>query len=367
MNVNADLILVNAKALTMDHLNPVAEAVAISRDRVLAVGSYSEISTHRTGRTEIIDCQGFPLIPGINDAHCHVLATATSLSGLDCGGECISSLDDLLAEVSSQFNQIPPGRWIRGYGLEPGSLKESRYPTRWELDSVAPHNPVRLDHASGHATVLNTMALAAAGIKDDTPDPVEGVIDRDLANGQPTGLLLEMAGYLRERLGNTRSAQDLESSVSQLSKRLLSYGITSVQDAGPNNGIGTWETFQSLVSSGAMRQRMTMMAGAGKLEEFLEAGLGWSCGNESLRLGHAKIMLTLTTGDLHPAIEDLEKLTSNALALGFPYAVHAVEQEALAALLGLHPVHRLPDASPGRATPLQPCVTGSWQPHRTLR
>ena len=195
------------------------------------------------------------------------------------------------------------------------------------------------------------MALEAAGILADTPDPVEGVIGRDPATGQPTGLLLEMAGYLRERLGNTLSPQELQWSVSHLSEKLLSYGITSVQDAGPNNGAGHWDTFRSLVSSGSLRQRTTMMAGGPKLDEFLEAGLRWSSGDDALRLGHAKIMLTLTTGILHPAPEDLEKLATTALAQGFPYAVHAVEEEALAAMLDLTQVDRRPLEEPGRERP----------------
>ena len=349
MHHHASLILVNARVLTMDPHSPSAEAVAIASDKILAVGSNSDVSSLRSPRTEVIDCRGLPLIPGINDAHCHLLATAASLSGLDCGGKTATSLEELLSSVRVRAKEVPPGNWIRGFGLDPKVLRESRYPTRWELDIVAPQHPVRLEHASGHAAVFNSLGLEAAGIGSTTPDPVEGVIDRDPATAEPTGLLLEMAGYLRDKLGHTRSLAAMEWGVARLGERLLGYGVTSVQDAGPFNGFGQWKTLHSLVAGQVFRPRITMMAGAGKLEEFIEAGLGWASGDEWLRLGHAKIMLTLTTGDLHPAPDDLAQVASRALALGFPFAVHAVEQEALTAVLDMLPLNRSPSDRGGRA------------------
>ena len=349
------MLLVNARVLTMDPVNPCPEAVAVAGEKILAVGARADLSDYRASRTEVIDCQGLLLIPGLNDAHCHLLATAASLSGLDCGDEQVRSITGLLSAISQRAVGVPEGNWIRGYGLDPGRLEEARYPTRWELDLAAPRHPVRLDHASGHASVLNSPALEAAGIGRDTPDPMDGLIERDPVTGQPTGLLMEMAGFLRERLGNTRSRPEIERSVSRLSDKLLGYGITSVQDAGPNNGTRQWDTFGSLVSNKAFRPRVTMMAGAGRLDEFVHAGLCWSSGDDGLRLGHAKIMLTLTTGDLYPAPEDLERIASAALARGFPFAVHAVEREALAAVLDLPQLARPPqdDFRPAKtASPL---------------
>ena len=321
-------ILVNARALTLDPLKPSAEAVAIAGERIVAVGSNVHVSRLRGAKAETIDCKGLPLIPGINDAHTHVLAAAASLSGLDCRPPGTDSVAELLVALGNRAAGLPPGRWIRGYGLEPGALREERYPTRRELDAVAPDHPVRLEHSSGHATLLNSRGLAAAGISAETPDPPDGVIERD-EKGVPTGLLLEMGGHLRERLGRTRSPEELAAGVSHLSETLLSYGITSVQDAGPNNGTGQWETFQSLTSGQVFQPRVTMMAGVGKLSEISEAGLAWGSGDDRLRIGHAKIILTCTTGQLMPAPEDLAALALRARELGFPIAVHAIEQEAV--------------------------------------
>ena len=328
MESPASLILANARVLTLDPLNPRADAVAIAGEQIAAVGSSAQVSSLRGPETEIIDCKGLPLIPGLNDAHTHVLATAASLSALDCRSPDIDSVRKLLAAIRARAALLAAGQWIRGFGLEPGELREGRYPTLEELDSAAPEHPVRLEHSSGHACLLNSSALRAAGIGAGTSDPADGVIERD-ENGIPTGLLLEMGAYLRERLGRTRSPEEIAAAVAHLSKTLLSYGITSVQDAGPDNGIGQWETFQSLTSTQVFKPRVTMMAGVGKLHEMAEAGLGWSSGDDRLRIGHAKLMLTCTTGQLMPARQDLIELAVRARKLGFPIAIHAIEQEAV--------------------------------------
>ena len=332
MESSVSLILANARVLTLDPLNPRAEAVAIAGDRIAAVGSKAQVSSLRGPKTEVIDCRGLPLIPGLNDAHTHILATAASLSALDCRSPDISSVAELLAAIRERAAVLPVGQWIRGFGLEPGDLRENRYPTLEELDSATPQHPVRLEHSSGHACLLNSSALIAAGIDAATPDPPEGVIERD-EKGRPTGLLLEMGGYLRERLGRTRSPEEMAASVSLLSMTLLSYGITSVQDAGPDNGKDQWDTLQSLTSTQVFQPRVTMMAGAGKLHEIAEAGLGWGSGDDRLRIGHAKIMLTCTTGQLMPARQDLAELGVGARKLGFPIAIHAIEQEAVEAAI----------------------------------
>jgi len=158
---------------------------------------------------------------------------------------------------------------------------------------------------------------------------VEGVIHRDSATGEPTGVLFEMAGFLRQRLGTSRDQASFQHYVHQLNNTLLRYGITSVQDAGPDNGLERWQTFQELQSTGSLQCRVTMFAGASRLAEFHSAGMTWGAGGDQLRLGHAKIMLTLTTGALEPNLEVLTGLVDTAHLFGFPVAIHAIEQEAI--------------------------------------
>jgi predicted amidohydrolase YtcJ len=327
---HADLLLTNARVLTLERRQPQAQAVAIGGDTILAVGSAAGTARWRGPGTQVIDCRDLTLLPGLVDAHCHLLALAGSLMGVDCSPTVVGSIAQLQGEIRRRAQQTPHGAWIRGYGYDQRSLAEGRHPTRWELDAAAPGHPVRLEHRSGHAVALNSPALALAGIHRDTPDPPEGVIQRDEASGEPTGVLLEMAAFLRRRLGKTRDPDVLDQGITRMNHKLLEYGITSAQDAGPGNGLERWETFKELKDSGRLESRITMMAGARAVGE-LAAGLAWGRGNEDLSLGHAKIMLTMTTGDLHPGQEELEELVAQAHAAGFPVAIHAVEQEAVAA------------------------------------
>ena len=140
-----------------------------------------------------------------------------------------------------------------------------------------------------------------------------------------------MGGFLRERLGHLREAANRQEGIDRLNQRLLGYGITSVQDAGPDNGMERWEAFGGLQESGQLQCRVTMLAGLGRLEEFSAKGWQWGEGDGWLRLGHAKTVLTLTTGTLHPDPELLAHSIDQAHQSGFPIAIHAVEQEAVAA------------------------------------
>ena len=327
-----DLLLVNIRPS-----QPIAGAgrpgtrvVAVKDGLITAVALSREESPPAGHSTRVVDCRGLTLIPGFVDAHCHLLALAASLQGLDCRPPQVSSIPRLQQSLQKRSLATPPGRWVRGFGYDHQALSERRHPTRWDLDPFSAGRPVRLDHRSGHASVLNSRAMELAGIADATPDPVDGVIDRDPATGRPTGLLLEMGAYLRRKLASSQSREEFQEGVRLLGRSLLEYGVTSVHDAGPGNSLDRWHTFKELRYSGLLSCRVTMMAGFPHLEEFRNAGLGFGSGGPALRLGHAKIMLTMTTGSLQPGVDELEEKVRHAHALGFPVAVHAVEQEAVA-------------------------------------
>ena len=339
----SDVVFHNARVLTLDPQRPEAEAIVVRGDRFAWVGNDSDAPIRRWSRA--IDCGGATVIPGLTDSHIHLLAYAASLRQLDCGRSAASSIGDLQRLIREHTRTIPTGDWVRARGYDDFYLSEGRQPTRDDLDKAASRHPVRLDHRSGHGCVLNSLGLELVGVREETPDPVDGVIDRDEA-GRPTGLLLEMGSYISERMEEHRDAAQIQDSVAQASTRLLRWGITSVHDASPDNDLARWGLISQLEAGGAIRQRVVLMPGIRQAQRFVDAGLGFGAGTDSLRVGHAKLVVTLTTGSLQPSEHEIRELVEEAHRLGFPVAVHAVEEETILATLEVF-MNQTQDLSPG--------------------
>ena len=239
------LILANANVLTIDPSQPRAEAVAICGNRIAAVGTGPDIRRLASRQTEVVDCQGGTLLPGFNDAHIHLPGLGRRLQDLDCSPLSAPSIAVVQSLVRKRAATLAPGDWVRGFGYDDRQLADRRHPNRRDLDAASPGCPVWLQHRSGHASVLNGIALDLAGIHRETPDPPGGVIERDELTGEPTGVLLESESFLRTRLGRIRRAEEFEDGMLAAGRLLASYGITSVQDAGADNGIDRWETFKA--------------------------------------------------------------------------------------------------------------------------
>ena len=369
----------------MDAQRPTAQSIAIRGDRIVWVGSNdrsewrgvrSEIGTGHGSlssffsihsSTRVIDCGGGTLIPGFHDAHAHLLAYASSLDAVDCRPSQVSSIADIEREVASRAARTPRGKWVSAWGYDPASLAERRHPTRWELDRAAPDHPVRLSHRSGHACVLNSLAMERVGIVDNTDEPPGATIARDLDTGNPNGLLMEMEGFLDGRIPRPSTAE-LSASVERAALKLLSLGVTSVQDATHNNSIDRWNLFQRLSGLGAYLPRITLMPGAGHVADFADAGLGFGSGprvasgelivdsglhsplptaHYPLRVGHAKLMVTASSGAPTLSFAELKAAIDRCVSLGFPVAVHAVEADVVrAAARAFAEARRLPASFP---------------------
>ena len=310
---------------------PRAEAVALAGERIVAVGSNADIRRLASSSGSTIDCQGRTLLPGFNDAHIHLPGLARRLQDLDCSPERAPSMAALLSLVSERASTLVPDGWVRGFGYDDLQLAEGRHPDRWDLDGAAALHPVWLQHQSGHASILNSMALEVAAIHRETPDPPGGVIEREPSTGEPTGVLLDCESLLRQRLGRIRRVEEFDNGMRAAGRLLAGYGVTSVQDAGADNGVERWETFRRLQSDGALPCRVTMFAGIRRLNELADAGLSYGSGDDRLRLGHAKIMLTLTSGKLDPSPAELKEMILLAHGMGFPGAIHCIEEDAIAA------------------------------------
>ena len=312
----------------MSPAQPRAEAVALAGDRIVWVGSSDDAKLFVRSGTTVVDCVGGTLLPGFHDAHMHLLAYASTLASVDCGPGAVPSINELKSAIRRRASITPEGNWIRATGYDETSLSEGRHPTRWDLDDAAPSHPLRLDHRSGHGCVLNSAALALVGIHDSTDEPPGATIVRDLRSGQPSGLLLEMSDYLDDRIPSP-PVEEIENSVRRASRILLSHGVTSIQDATHRNSIQRWEFSGKLRSSIEDMPRITMMPGFHHLEEFTRSGLSFGSGDSWLRIGHAKLMVTASSGHQTPTHDELCRAVSSCATSGFPAAIHAVERESI--------------------------------------
>ena len=180
----ADLILHNGKVITVDERFSIQSAVAVKDGRIVAVGG--EELTQDFQAPSTIDLKGRVLMPGFNDTHIHVQSKSPRAIDL----ESAKSIADVQRMLREKAAQLGPGQWITGYGWDEALLTEKRNILRADLDSATPRNPVALTRAGSHSIVGNSLALEIAKIERNTPDPKDGLIERD-SSGEPNGIVRE--------------------------------------------------------------------------------------------------------------------------------------------------------------------------------
>ncbi len=329
--MSADLILKNANIITMDPDCPSAELVAIKGNKILAVAGNEALGEVRGEETRIIDCQGRTVVPGFNDAHCHIFSFIRKLRSLDLSPSSVSSIADIKEIIRRQAQSLPPGSWLSGTDYNEFYLAEKRHPNRRDLDEAAPHHPVVLVHRSLHACVLNSLALSLAGITRETPEPAGAIIEREPESGEPSGLLFEMLGYIRERVVPPLSDEELTEGIASANEHYLSMGITSLQEASVTNDLARWQTLKKFKNNGKLQSRVSMMFGLDALSQFQQASLNFGAGDNHLRLGGVKLMLSETTAQSQ--MPELKEQAFHAHGAGFQLAIHCIEPSAVEAAI----------------------------------
>ena len=250
-----DLILFNANVITMDPLYPKAEGVLIKNGKILSASTNDALKKWDRIKATAIDCKGKTVLPGFIDAHCHLHALAESYVTLNLEPHHnVRSISDIQTKIKDFSQKLPSGTWIRGRGYNEFYLAEKRHPNRWDLDQVTSVHPIKLTHRTGHAHVLNSLALKMVGISNETPDPPDGLIDRDIKTGEPTGLLYRMGDFLSRKIPPLENDQ-LDQGMKIANDELLSKGITSIQDASSHNGIEQWKMFRPLEGYGILKTK----------------------------------------------------------------------------------------------------------------
>lgn len=318
-----DYILINGNVITVDNENNCVEAIAIGGNTILATGSNEYVLKLKTDDTEIIDCENKTVIPGIIDSHTHLWEYGILSQGVITFG--IKSIDELKKKIAEAISGLQKGEWLQGGSWIETQFVENRMPTRWDLDEVSPDNPVVIERIFG-ACVVNSAALKLANINKDTPDPLDGTIERD-ENMEPTGVLQGQAVLLvREVLPGAFGSDDFGSgkgtSKSEEYERYIKlgmpdyvkYGITSIVEPGVSPVI--CKAYQDIRNKGELNLRVNLMPNwhgftlnqqVEKMDRYIkEVGIYSGFGDEWLRFGGLKM-----------AIDG--GLTSKTAILSWPY------------------------------------------------
>jgi predicted amidohydrolase YtcJ len=273
----ADLVLVNARVVTLDDSRPEAQAVAMAGDRILAVGTDAGVRRHIGPATRVIDVGGRLVIPAFIDGHAHFMGVGEALINLDL--TAATSWEEIVALVAEAAAETPDGEWIVGRGWHQEkweSVPEGAVegvPTHHTLSAVSPANPVVLTHASGHAAFVNEAALRLAKIDRAYRPPPGGEVVRDGA-GEPTGLLRENAqdpvseARGRAQAGRTEEerAAHFRRVVELASEDALSKGVTTIHDAGASFRV--IDGYRQLAEAGELPVRLYVMVRGQSNEEM---------------------------------------------------------------------------------------------------
>ncbi|HEV7798462.1 MAG TPA: amidohydrolase [Pyrinomonadaceae bacterium] len=248
----ADLVFKNGNIYTVNERQPQAEAVAVKGDRIIFVGSNQDVQKYVGKSTRVIDLGGRTMVPGMTDAHHHL--SGVGFRELTLNLEGLRSLQEFLAKVKERVDQKHPGEWVTGRGWIETFWSPAVFPTRWDLDKIAPNNPVFLDRADGHGAVANSAALKIAGVDKNTPSPFGGEVSKDKQSGEPNGMMLDAAQDLVQQHIPGTTAADAERAIILGVKRDIELGWTQVQD--PGGSFAEVELFKKLHDEGKIKLRI---------------------------------------------------------------------------------------------------------------
>ena len=261
---SADVVLINSTIYTLNDSAPNAQAVAFLGDTLVFVGSNALSKEYQCNDAKVIDLKGSYVYPGFVDSHAHLKGIGHRENSLNLQG--IDSLKEMLTTVEIFSNGIQPGEWVVGRGWIEKVWPEKRFPTRYELDRFSSDKPVILERADGHAVVVNSLALELAGISSESNDPHGGRIEKD-KNGEPTGMLIDKATSLVEKLIPKTTKQEDKRDLKAGIDSNVSLGWTQVQIAG-----GTFsdiEILEEIKKEGNLLQRVYFAVSAGEPAETL--------------------------------------------------------------------------------------------------
>lgn len=293
MYLYADLVFKNGQVVTVNPTDDIVTCVAARDEKILYVGDDAGVEEFIGPDTKVVDLKGRTLTPGFIDSHVHMTQIGAHQIEVDLTYPNVLTIADVKAKIKAAAQKAKKGEWIRCFGYNQDFLEEKRHPNRWDLDEVAPDNPVVLVRVCVHVSVFNSYALKMANIADDAPDEPGGVFDRD-ENGVVNGVMRENVHFARNQCYFYTEAELTDIFV-RANQYLIERGITSVSDAG---GVGAPQVkvMLDLHMAKKLDVRINMMffalSDATKLFwDTLPTGIHTNFGDNKLKIGPAKMML----------------------------------------------------------------------------
>jgi predicted amidohydrolase YtcJ len=348
----ADLIITNAKIWTVDKSTPLAQAIAVLGDRIVAVGSSADIDAWHGPNTHVIDAGGKLLLPGFNDAHVHLVSGGKQLDNVQLNDA--TTPEEFARRIGERAKITPKGEWILGGNWDETKWSPPNMPTKELIDALTPDTPVFVSRYDGHMGLANSLALRLAGITAKTPDPPGGTVVRD-AQGNPTGALKDAAtDYIYKVIPPLSHDQRLK-----VVKRALAYaasvGVTSVQHM--IAGYEDIAVYRELLERGELTVRIYAAPSIVHVDDQAKLGIGHAFGGPYLRIGALKAFADgslgsgtayfyepflnqgnnrgLLSDEMHP-ISLMRDRYLKADAAGLQICTHAIGDEGISTILDLY-------------------------------
>jgi len=279
----ADLIITHARIWTVDDTNPTAQAVAILRDRIVAVGRDAEVEAWRGPQTHVIDGGGKLLLPGFNDAHVHFVTGGSELDFVQLNDA--TSAEEFARRIREQAKKTSSRDWVLGGNWDETKWTPAQFPTKEVIDPVTPDTPVFVLRYDGHMGLANSRALRLAGVTAKTADPPGGTIVRD-SQGNPTGALKDAAmDYVHKVIPVLSHEQRLHAAKRALA-HAASLGVTSVHDLNPD--YADIAVYSELLQRSELTTRIYAAPYITDVDDQVKLGIGRAFGGPFLRIGAVK-------------------------------------------------------------------------------
>ncbi len=348
-----DMAVVNANVITVDKKMTRAGAIGIVGDRIVTVGSDDDVKSMVNEKTKVIDAKGKTVVSGMRDSHMHPLLVGHFANGVQLGD--VKNIPEFLERVKEKAKVLPKGKMILGFGWNQERMDEKRYPTRWEVDSVAPDHPVFLIHWNAHIYLINTMLMKEKGITRSTPDPPGGTIEKD-DKGEPTGILLENAinlvapGFLETGAG-LFSYEQSKAALQYCAERAAEWGLTAIVDI--LAGDAQVKAYQELEAEGKLPVRVNFYLGYQYLDNVINIGLKSGFGDHKVRFAGAKMIVDGSLSSHTAALRDpykdvpgskgvmrvseqeIRDMVMKATKAGIQVDIHALGDGAIETVLGI--------------------------------